>query len=47
MAYITIKANGDECSMTLTERVSPSDMASEFFARICSNVCAGPWRTPT
>ena len=33
MAYITIKTNRDEDSMTLFERVLPSDLESEFFCR--------------
>ena len=31
MAYITIKSNADEDSMTLRESVLPSDLESEFF----------------
>jgi hypothetical protein len=31
MAYITIKANTDEGGTTLTERILPSDMESDFF----------------
>jgi hypothetical protein len=31
MAYITIKTNTDEGSMTLQEEVLPSDLESEFF----------------
>ena len=31
MAYITIKTDADEGSMTLQEEVLPSDLESEFF----------------
>jgi hypothetical protein len=31
MAYITIKTNPDEDSLTLQERLLPSDLESEFF----------------
>jgi hypothetical protein len=31
MAYITIKTNRNEDSMTLQELIRPSDMESEFF----------------
>ena len=31
MAYITIKTDADQDSMTLKERVLPSDLESEFF----------------
>ena len=31
MAYITIKANTGEGGTTLTERILPTDMESEFF----------------
>ena len=31
MAYITIKTNTNEDSMTLQELIAPSDMESEFF----------------
>ena len=47
MAYITIETNTDEGLVTLQERVVPSDMESESFARIWSSVCGGPSRTPT
>ena len=33
MAYITIKSNADEDSMTLQESVAPSDLESEFFCK--------------
>lgn len=33
MAYITIKSNADEGSMTLRESVLPSDLESEFFCK--------------
>jgi len=33
MAYITIKSNADEGSMTLRESVAPSDLESEFFCK--------------